>query len=145
MHVSWEEIYWQFSSSAFCVCRLWENGDHMRHASSGLWLSQPAETHQSARGCLFLSISIVLALHGTKSNCVLSLNELAGEAVRWDGNRGMLIYPESGDLVIKDSIFPEVSVAWSHITTNWHEYRSHLHSWRQAASAWTRESGLVWD
>lgn len=55
---------------------------------------------------LFSSIRIAPTLHGTKSNSVLLLNELAGEAARLDCIGGMLIYHEcrSGDAVIKDSI-----------------------------------------
>lgn len=55
---------------------------------------------------LFSSIRIALTLHGTKSNSVLSLDELAGEAARLDCIWGMLILQESGsgDVMIKDSI-----------------------------------------
>lgn len=55
---------------------------------------------------LFSSIRTVLTLHGTKSNSVLSLDELAGEAARLDCIWGMLILQESGsgDVMIKDSI-----------------------------------------
>lgn len=71
-----------------------------------LLISHTQQRHISRLRRLFSSIRIALTLHGTKSNSVLSLNELAGEAVRLDCIWGMLIYLESGfgDVVIKDSI-----------------------------------------
>ncbi len=70
------------------------------------FISHTQQRHISRPRRLFPSIRIALTLHGTKSNSVLSPNELAGEAVRLDCIWGMLIYLKSGfgDVVIKDSI-----------------------------------------
>lgn len=71
-----------------------------------LFALTPSGGASVVRRRLFSSIRIALTLHGTKSNSVLSLNELAGGAARLDRIGGMLIHHESrsGDVVIKDSI-----------------------------------------
>lgn len=92
---------------------------------------------------LFSSIRIALTLHGTKSNSVLSLDELAGEAARLDCIWGMLILQESGsgDVMIKDSI-SQRSVWCDHILllTDGVSLMVCCHKW-QHQHRWRREQG----
>lgn len=98
-----------------------------------------------SRRRLFSSIRIALTSHGTKSNSVLSLNELAGEAARLDCIWGMLIRRESGsgDVVIKDSI-SQRSVWCDHILplTDGVSLTSAL--WRHGCHKRRRQNLLTW-
>lgn len=134
-----------FYTTLFCLPVLWCLCAHIlrsyktpnRHASVSL-----------RRLCS--SIRIALTSHGTKSNSVLSLNELAVGAARWDCIWGMLIYQESGsgDVVIKDSISHR-SVWCDHtlpltdgvsLTSALRRYGCHKQR-HQQPFAWSRESG----